>query len=118
MDELPYLDVTYTATMSIPEKGMDLDLAIDNKWARSGRKNYLDLMRITRGGSGPDFAKQSDRLTTIMNTVPSESLKGCTLSIVTNEVDTAYDTAYGGRNGTFVLRLNAGPKRGIMFIVR
>lgn len=118
VDELPYLDVTYTATMSIPVKGMDLDLAIDNEWARSGRKNYLDLMRISRGGSGPDFANQSDRLTTIMNTVPSESLNGCTLSIVTNEVDTAYDTAYGGRNGTFVLRLNAGPKRGIMFIVR
>lgn len=118
VDDKPYLDVVYTSTMSIPERGMDLDLAINNKWAQSGRKNYLDLMRISRGGSGPDFAKQSDRLTTLMNSISSDALNGCTLSIVTNEVDTAFDAAYGGKYGTFVLRLHAGPQRGILFLVR
>jgi len=111
--ELPFLDIFYSATMSIPESGVYADVKIDPQWARSGRKNYVNLMRINRGGSGSDYPIQSARLTTIMNSIPKASLDGCTLSIVTNAADTTFSA-----RGTYTLRLNAGPRVGTLLLIR
>ena len=111
--DLPFLDFFYSATMSIPESGVDADVKIDYGWATSGRKNHVDLMRISRGGSAADYPKQSARLTTIMNSIPKASLGACTLSIVTNAADTAFSA-----HGTYTLRLNAGPRQGLILLLK
>ena len=111
--DLPFLDVFYSATMSIPESGVDADVKIDYGWATSGRKNHVDLMRISRGGSDADYPKQSARLTTIMNSIPKASLGACTLSIVTNAADTTFSA-----RGTYTLRLNAGPRQGLILLLK
>ena len=101
------------ASVTLPDGGVTAALEVDKAWASSGRKNFVDLMRVSRGGSEGDAATQLERLTVIMNSIPQESLKGCTLSVVTDASDSDF-----GAKGSLTLRLNAGPRQGLMLLFK
>ena len=82
-----------------------IDLDIDDKWATSGRKNYVDLISLP--SSAVTTALETLRDATLADPEQVARLGKCTLSVVD-------DTVAGKK----VLRLNAGPAIGLMLILR
>lgn len=112
-DGRPYLDVRYAATTSISASGIDAEVKVAYGWAMSGRRNFIDLIRTSRGGSAEDHDEMPKRLQAIMDSIPVAPLNGCSLSIVTNLADTTFSGS-----GTYSLRLTAGPRKGLTVLVR
>ena len=103
-DGRPYVDLwrdnaSYSVFNGQPGR-FGLKVSADEHWARSGRSNCVDLIRAMK------ISKNVvSELTAIMSTVDPATLGGMTLSVV--EDDTY---AY--------LRLNAGPRQGMVIILR
>ena len=91
-------DPAYTAFYGLNLCRLNLD--IDEKWARKGGDVHADLVSIPKATR--DAATQ---LQTLANTVPADSLGKCTLSVVETETHQ-------------VLRLTAGPRRGLAILIR